>query len=108
VSALSLLLLSTSPVFAQAAPVAPEAKQGDAKTDSADVACAGAAAYSAGSGPQVHVVRRGSIACRMPCGRYPGDVKRLSKCRSSSIRSMSMHEWSSPGARIGDPLDPIA
>ena len=62
VSALLLLLLSTSPVFAQAAPVAPEAKQSDAKTESADVACAGAAAYSAGSGPQVHVVRRGSMS----------------------------------------------
>src|SRR5215212_10722511 len=62
VSALLLLLLSTSPVFAQAAPVADEANQSDAKTESADVACAGAAAYSAGSGPQVHVVRRGSMS----------------------------------------------
>jgi hypothetical protein len=62
VSALSLLLLSTSPVFAQAAPVAPEGTEGGAKKDPADVACAGAAAYSAGSGPQVHVVRRGSMS----------------------------------------------
>ena len=61
-SALLLLLLSTSPVFAQAAPVAPEGTEGGAKKDPADVACAGAAAYSAGSGPQVHVVRRGSMS----------------------------------------------
>lgn len=62
VSALLSLLLSTSPVFAQATSAAPAGTEGDAKTDSPDVACAGAAAYSAGSGPQVHVVRRGSMS----------------------------------------------
>ena len=62
VSALLLLLLSTPPVFAQATSAAPEGTEGGAKIDSANVACAGAAAYSAGSGPQVHVVRRGSMS----------------------------------------------
>ncbi len=62
VSALLLLLLSTPPVFAQATSAAPEGKEGDAKVESAGVTCAGAAAYSAGSGPQVHVVRRGSMS----------------------------------------------
>jgi hypothetical protein len=34
----------------------------EAYVDAADMSCAGAAAYSAGSGPQVHVVRPGSMS----------------------------------------------
>ena len=62
VSAPLWLLLSTSPVSAQGSPAAPEGKEDDAKAEPAAVTCAGAAAYSAGSGPQVHVVRRGSMS----------------------------------------------
>src|SRR4051812_32706006 len=83
VSALLLLLLSTSAVFAQAASAVAEGQQGDAKTDSADVACAGAAAYSAGSGPQVHVVRRGAMSLQ-------NALRPLSKATSAVVLQVTI------------------
>ena len=94
--ALSLLLLSTSPVFAQAAPVAPEAKQGDAKTDSADVACAGAAAYSGR--------KRASGPCRAPGLDEPAERPAAALHRHAGSRPTG-HDQRQVGAAHGHDFD---
>jgi hypothetical protein len=66
-SVLSLLcILGAVPSLGQSGAQAPSAQPAEADTASPDITCAGPVVYWAGSGPEVHVIRRGIIDQRSP------------------------------------------
>jgi hypothetical protein len=77
-------VLGASPALSQAGPPATTARPPEPGAASAEVSCAGTPIYWAGSGPEVRVLRRGTIDQRSPLA--PQDEALLATVLEVSIR----------------------